>query len=138
MNDLWNRGVKMTDEPEYRDVNPATENLPGKGKTVILLIAGGLALGALTIIGMKIRPVGLSVGIFSFFSGLSMLLRRRQLNYKPGLIMAASGFLMLLANPRFGIVAGFAGYFLVAGAIGLIVFGLFKAIKLSWELGKLS
>ena len=128
----------MSEENEWRDVNPITENLPGKGKTVILLIAGGIMLGVLTIIGMRIRPVGLGVGMFSFFSGITMLLRRRTFNFKPGLILAASGFLMLLANPRFGVVAGFAGYFLVVGAIGLVIFGLFKAIKLSWELGKLS
>jgi len=129
----------MSNEPEeWRNVNSSTENLPDKGKTVILLIAGGIILGILTIIGMRIRPVGLSVGIFAFFSGITMLFRRRLFTYKPGLILTICGFLMLLANPRFGVVAGFAGYFLVAGAIGLVVFGLIKAIKLAWDLGKWS
>jgi len=128
----------MSNEPEWRDANPSLENLPFKGRDVIMFIVGGLVIGILAIIGMRIRPVGLAFGFFAFISGLMMLIRRRKLNYKPGLILAVCGFLMLLANPRFGLVAGFAGYFLVVVAIGLIVFGIFKAIKLAWELGKFS
>jgi len=128
----------MSNEPEWRDANPSTENLPIKGRDVIICIVGGLAIGILAIVGMRIRPVGLAFGSFAFFSGLMMLIRRRQLFYKPALILAASGFLMLLANPRFGVVAGFAGYFLVVLAAGLVLFGIFKAIKLAWELGKFS
>jgi Sec-independent protein translocase protein TatA len=45
---------------------------------------------------------------------------------------------MLLANPRFGVVMSFAGFLLIVIAIGLVVFGLSKAIKLAWELGKFS
>jgi len=125
-------------EPEYKDANPGTENLHGKGRTVILFIAGGLALAILTIVGMRIRPVGLAVGGFTFVSGLMMLIRRKQFFYKPGLIVTLCGFLLLLANPRFGVVAGFAGYFLIIGSIGLVVFGLYKAIKLAWDVGKFS
>jgi hypothetical protein len=126
----------MTNEPEWRDANPSIEDLPNRGRDVIICIIGGIALGVLTIVGMRIRPLGLSFGGFAFISGVMMLVRRRKFNYKPGLIIAVSGFLMLLANPRFGVIAGFAGYFLIVGAIGLFVFGLFKAIKLAWELGK--
>jgi len=125
-------------EPEYKDANPGTENLHGKGRLIIQCIAGGVALFVLTIVGMRLRHVGLIVGCFTFVSGLAMLVRRKKFNYKPGLIVTACGFLMLLANPRFGIVAGFAGYFLVVAAIGLFVFGIFKAIKLSWDVGKWS
>jgi len=128
----------MSNEPEWKDANPNTENLPNKGRTVILFIVGGAALFILTLVGMRLRHIGLAVGGFTFFSGLMMLVRRKNFFYKPGLIVTISGFLMLLANPRFGVVAGFAGYFLVVLAIGLFVFGLFKAIKLSWELGKFS
>jgi len=128
----------MSNEPEWRDANPSTENLPFKGRDVILFIAGGIVVAILAIIGMRIRPVGLAFGFLAFFYGITMLIRRRQLNYKPGLILTAVGFLMLLANPRFGVVAGFAGTILVIGAVGFIVFGIFKAIKLAWELGKFS
>ena len=128
----------MSNEHEWRDVNPQTENLPNRGRNIILFIAGGIALGVLAIVGMRIRPLGLMVGSFTFISGLTMLVRRRKFNYKPGLIITGCGFLLLLANPRFGIVAGFAGYFLVVIAIGLVVFGLLKAIKLAWEVGKFS
>jgi asparagine N-glycosylation enzyme membrane subunit Stt3 len=128
----------VTNEPEWKDASPPPENLPVKGRDVIICIVCGIALGALAIVGMRIRPVGLSIGVFAFFSGIMMMIRRRQLNYKPGLGLAISGFLMLLANPRFGVVAGFAGYFLMVGAIGLFAFGIFKAIKLAWELGKFS
>ena len=126
----------MSNESEYRDVNPQNENLPNKGRNIIHFIVGGLALGILTYVGMKIRPVGLAAGSFTFFSGLSMLVRRKTYKYKPGLIVTACGFLLLLANPRFGIVAGFAGYFSIVFAIGLVVFGLLKAIKLAWDLSK--
>ena len=128
----------MSNEPEWRDANPSTENLPFKGRDVIMFIAGGLVIAILAIVGMRIRPVGLAVGIFALFSGIMMIIRRRQLNYKPGIVLTLSGFLMLLANPRFGVVAGFAGTILVIGAVGLVVFGIFKAIKLAWELGKFS
>jgi hypothetical protein len=128
----------MSNEPEWRDANPSNENLPNRGRSTIILITGGIALLILTIVGMRIRPIGLGVGTFAFVSGLMMLVRRRQFFYKPGLILLGCGFLMLLANPRFGIVMGFAGFLLVAIALGLVVFGIFKAIKLAWELGKFS
>jgi len=126
----------MSNEPEWKDANPSTENLPNRGRTIILFIAGGIALGVLAIVGAVVRPVGLAVGGFTFFSGLMMLVRRKQFFYKPGLIVAVCGFLLLLANPRFGVVAGISNTLLVIGAVGLVVFGLFKAIKLAWELGK--
>jgi len=128
----------MTDEHEWKDVNPVTADLPNKGRTVILCIVGGLVLGALAFIGMRIRPVGLAAGMFAFISGVTMLLRKRKFNVKLGVMVTVAGFLMLLANPRFGVVAGFAGYFLIVGALGLIVMGLFKAVKLSWDLGNRS
>jgi uncharacterized membrane protein YkgB len=128
----------MTDEQEWKDANPATADLPNKGRMVILYIVGGVVLGALAFIGMKIRPVGLAAGTFAFITGITTLIRRRKYYGKIGIVLAVAGFLMLLANPRFGIVAGFAGYFLIVGALGLVVLGLFKAVKLSWDLGKRS
>jgi asparagine N-glycosylation enzyme membrane subunit Stt3 len=130
----------MTNEPEWRDANPATADLPNKGRTVIFCLVGGLALGVLSFVGMRIRPVGLAVGGFAFFSGIGMLLRRRRqkASLKPAVIITAAGFLMLAANPRFGMVAPFAGYCLITGAIGLVVFGLIKAVKLAWDLGNRS
>jgi hypothetical protein len=128
----------MTNEPEWKDVNPTTADLPNKGRTVILCIVGGIVLGALAFLGMRIRPVGLAAGMFAFISGITMLVRRRKVNVKISVMVTVAGFLMLLANPRFGVVAGFAGYFLIVGALGLIVLGLFKAVKLSWDLGNRS
>ena len=129
----------MMNEPEWKDANPETSDLPNKGRAVILCLVGGLALGALSIVGMKIRPVGLVVGTFAFFSGIGALLRMRirgqKANFKIAVIITAAGFLMLAANPRFGMAAPFAGYFLITGAIGLVVFGLIKAVKLAWDLG---
>ncbi|MCL2800971.1 MAG: hypothetical protein FWD28_04355 [Treponema sp.] len=128
----------MSNEPEYKDANTSTENLPNKGRVIIQFIAGGLALIVITIVSMRLRAVGLAVGSFSFISGLTMLVRRKQFFYKPGLIVTVCGFLLLLASPRFGMVAPFAGYILVVVALGLIVFGLIRAIKLAWDLGKFS
>jgi hypothetical protein len=130
----------MTNEPEYWDANPETADLPNKGRAVILCLAGGLAIGVLGFIGMKIRPVGLGIGAFAFFTGIGMFVRkfRQKANLKIAAIVTAAGFLMLLANPRFGVVAAFAGYFLMTGAIGLLVLGLFKAVKLAWDLGNKS
>jgi len=128
----------MTNEPEWRDANPATEDLPNKGRSVIFYIVGGLAMGVLAIIGMKIRVVGLSIGTFAFFTGITMLIRRQKFNAKISVIITIAGFLMLLTYLRFGIVKAFAGYFLITGAIGLVVVGIGKAIKLSWDLGKRS
>jgi hypothetical protein len=130
----------MTNEPEWRNANTETADLPNKGRAVILCLAGGLALGALSFVGMRIRPLGLAVGGFAFFIGIGMLLRmhRQKANLRIAAIITVAGFLMLAANPRFGIVALFAGYFLITGAIGLVVFGLIKAVKLAWDLGNRS
>ena len=121
-------------EPEWRDANPSTADLPNKGRAVIVCIAGGLVLGVLTFIGMRIRTVGLAVGVFALFTGIGILLRRQKARFKTGVALAAAGFLLLLSNPRFGVVAGFAVYFLIVGAIGLAVLGICKAVKLSWDL----
>lgn len=130
----------MTNEPEWRDANPETADLPNKGRTVILCLAGGIALGALGFVGMKIRPVGLAAGTFALFTGIGMLtrMRKRKTDVRIAALITAAGFFMLLANPRFGVVAGFAGYFLMTGAIGLVAMGLFKAVKLAWDLGNRS
>jgi hypothetical protein len=129
-------------EPEWRDANPETADLPNKGRIIILLIAGGLALGLLGIIGMRVRPLGLAVGSFAFVTGIGMILRavkqKISTNIKTAIIITVAGFLMLLANPRFGVVAAFATYFVIVGAIGLVVAGLSKAIKLAWDLQKRS
>jgi hypothetical protein len=132
----------MNEESEWKDVNPITADLPNKGRTIIILIVGGLALGLLGFIGMRVRPLGLAVGTFTFFTGIGMVLRavKRKIHtdLKPAVIITVAGFLMLLANPRFGIVAAFATYFVIVGALGLLVVGLSKAIKLAWDLGKRS
>ena len=130
----------MTKEPEWRNANPETADLPNKGRAVIICLAGGLALGVLSFVGMRIRPVGLAVGGFAFFSGIGMLVRarRQKASLKIAAIITAAGFLMMAAHPRFGIVAPFAIYFLITGAIGLVVFGLIKAVKLAWDLGNRS
>jgi hypothetical protein len=128
----------MTNEPEWKDANPATADLPNKGRTVIICIVGGLVLGVLAFVGMRVRPVGLAAGSFAFISGITMLIRRKKYSVKTSLMLTAAGFLMLLANPRFGVVAGFAGYFLIVGALGLVIFGLIKAVKLCWDLGNRS
>ena len=126
----------MTNEPEWRDANPKTNNLSGRGRIIIQCVASGIALFAITFVGMKFKPVALSVGGFSFLSGLIMLVRRKNLFYKPGLIVASCGFLLLLSYPSIGIVTAISGYLLIVAAIGLIVFGLFKAIKLAWDVKK--
>ncbi|MCL2444056.1 MAG: hypothetical protein FWD13_11420 [Treponema sp.] len=128
----------MSNEPEWRNANPETENLPGKGRIIIQCIIGGIAIMILTIIGIRIRPLGLAVGGFALFFGVMMMLRRHKFNFKRSLIITIAGFLMLLTTPRFGIIVGFAGFLLIAGALGLIVLGLTKAIKLAWDVGKYS
>jgi hypothetical protein len=128
----------MADEPEWKDANPSTENLQGKGRIVIQFILGGIVLLALSIVSLRVRPLGLVVGTAAFLTGIMMLIRRHKINYKTGLIVTVSGFLLLLANPRFGIASALAGYFLIVGAVGLIIFGLLKAIKLAWDVGKYS
>jgi len=126
----------MTNEPEYRDANPKTENLSGRGRIIIQCIAGGIALLAIAVVGMRFKPVALSVGGFSFLSGLMMLVRRKNFFYKPGLIVAFCGFLLLLSYPSIGIVTAVSGTLLIAAAIGLVVFGLSKAVKLAWDVQK--
>ena len=122
-------------EPEWRDANPETADLPGKGRAVIQCIAGGLALGVLCLVGMKVRVVGLAAGSFACISGLGIFLRKRKEQYKIAAILAAAGFLLLLTFSSAALVKAVAGTLLITGSIGLVVFGLFKAVKLSWDLG---
>jgi len=125
-------------ESEWKDANPVTEDLPNKGRTVIMLIAGGLLLGIFAVFGKFLKHVGLAAGVFALIIGIGMLLRgyRKKILNKTGLIVAIAGFLMMLSFPRFGYAAAFAGTLLFIGAAGLVVFGIIKAIKLSWDLGK--
>jgi len=128
----------MTSEPEWKDANPQTEDLPVKGRGVITFIVGGIALGILTFVGMRVRPLGLGIGGFAFIYGIMMIIRKRRLNYKPAIFFIVCGFLMLLAYNQFGAVTGFAVFFLIIGAVALIAFGLIKAIKLAWDVGRFS
>ena len=125
-------------EQEWKDVNPQTADLPDKGREVILCIVGGLVIAVLGFVGMKIRFVGLVVGMVAFMTGIGMIMRKRTTNRKMAFVIAAAGLLMLLTYPAIGMVKAIAAYFLITGAIGLVVFGLFKAVKLSWDLGKRS
>jgi len=126
----------LTNEPEYRDVNPSTEGLSDKGKIIIQCFAGGIALGVLTFLAIAVKPMGLAIGGTVFFYGIMMLARRQKFNFATSLIVTASGFLMLLTVPRVGIMTGIAGTLLIIGAVALIALGLTKAIKLAWDLGK--
>jgi len=128
-------------EPEWKDANPSTADLPNKGRSAIIFIVCGIALFVLSRLGIVIRPLGLAAGIFGFMAGIAMIIRSRKGkgDFKTGLIVTAAGFLMLLANPRMGtITAGIAGTILMIGAVGLVVIGIGKAVKLSWDLGKRS
>ncbi|MCL2230880.1 MAG: hypothetical protein FWC01_07260 [Treponema sp.] len=125
-------------EPEYKDANPGTENLHGKGRIVIQCVVGGIALIALTILGSVVKPLGLFLGGAAFFYGLSMIIRRRKFNLPFHVIITTCGFLLLLTHPRFGIIAGIAPTVLIIGAVGCVVFGLVNAIKLAWDIGKFS
>ena len=124
-------------EQEWKDVNPQTADLPDKGRAVILCIVGGIVIAVLGFVGMKIRFVGLVVGMFAFLTGIGMIVRKHKtINQKMAFVIAAAGLLMLLTYPAIGVVRAIAAYLLITGAIGLVVLGLFKAVKLSWDLGK--
>ena len=126
-------------EQEWKDVNPQTADLPDKGREVILCIVGGIVIAVLGFVGMKIRFVGLVVGMFAFLTGIGMIMRKRTTaNRKMAFVIAAAGLLMLLTYPAIGMVKAIAAYLLITGSIGLVVYGLFKAVKLSWDLGKRS
>ena len=126
------------DEPEWRDANPETADLPNKGRTAIALIFGGLILAVLSFLSRFLRPVGLGAGAIAFFYGIGIFIRKQKNRYKQGVVLIIAGFLLLLSNPRTGIgpVAGIAGTVLFIGALVLVVLGIFKAIEISWKLGK--
>jgi hypothetical protein len=126
-------------DSEWKDANPVTADLPNKGRTAIIYIVSGIVLFALAFLGMRIRPVGLAAGVFILAAGIGIFIRRQKARFKEGIAFTVAGFLLLLANPRFGgVTAAIAGTALFIGAIGLVVLGIFKAIKISWDLGKRS
>ena len=126
-------------EQEWKDVNPQTADLPDKGRAVILCIVGGIVLLIMGLIGIRFRHVGLVVGMFAFLTGIGMIIRKRKTtNRKIAFFLAVSGLLLLLTYPTIGLVKIIAGTLLYILPIGLIAFGLVKAVMLSWDLGKRS
>jgi len=119
----------------WKDVTP-TEDLPNKGRTAIILIATGVAMFVLTFISARFRIVGLAVGGGAFVSGLLMFMRRQKHRYRYAAALAAAGFLLLLTFTPIGPVRIISIYLLIVGAIIMVVFGIGKAIKLSWDLGQ--
>jgi len=99
----------------------------------IFLIVFGIVFHFLGFIGMRIRPFGLIIGILALIVGILIFLLKQKVNYKVAIILTITGSLMLLVNPRFGIIAPFAGYFLLLGSIGLFIFGLIKLLILKSE-----
>jgi len=99
----------------------------------IFLIVFGIVFLFLCFIGMRIRPIGLIIGILALIVGILIFFIKRKINYKVAIILTITGSLMLLANPRFGIIAPFAGYFLLLGLIGLFVIGLIKLLILKFK-----
>jgi hypothetical protein len=86
-----------------------------------------------------VRPLGLAAGVFCLVTGIGILIRKQKARFKEGIALTVAGFLMLLSYPRFGVVtAAIAGTALFIGSIGLVVLGIFKAIKISWDLGNRS
>ena len=128
----------MSNEPEWKDVNPATENLPNKGRIIIQFIAGGVALLVLSIISMRIRPVGLVIGGIAFFYGIIMMTRRQKFNFKISLMVTICGFLLLLVSMPHPVIKLIVFYILLAVALGFIIYGLVKAVSLAWDVGKFS
>lgn len=123
----------MSNEPEWKDVNPQTEDLSNKGKIIIQFIVGGLALCVLAAVGSINKTLGVGIGSFVFISGLMMLIRRRQFLYAPGILVAISGFFLMLS-----IVVKNVIFVTFPFGVGLIIVGLVKAINLAWDLGKFS
>jgi hypothetical protein len=128
-------------DSEWKDANPVTADLPNKGRAAIIYIVAGIVLFVLTVLSKVVRPLGLAAGVFCLVTGIGILVRRQKAKFKEGIALTVAGFLMLLSYPRFGVVFGvvtaaIAGTALFIGAIGLVVLGIFKAIKISWDLGK--
>ena len=121
----------MSNEPEWRDANTSTENLPNKGKVIIQLIFGGIAFCILAAVCSILKHLGIGIGGFLFIFGLMMLLRKKHLFYAPGLIVAIAGFLLMLSiviKPMIFITFPFG--------VGLIIAGIVKAVNLAWDVQK--
>jgi len=115
-------------------INDNKTKISSKYGFPIFLIIFSILLFLLAIIGMRIRPLGLIIGILVLINGIIMFLIKQKAYIKFAIISTIAGTLMLFTNPRFGIIAGFAGYLLVLGSIGLMFWGLIKLIILG--LGK--
>ena len=125
-------------EPEWRDVNPETADLPNKGRSAITFIACGLLLGFLTIVGLAKPVVGLAIGGFALFTGIGIFIRRQKFKYKTAAIITIAGFLMMLSYTKVPAMMVISRTLLVIGAVGLVFMGIGKALKISWDLGKRS
>jgi len=115
---------------QVKEQNNILTLITSKNGFPIFLIVFGIVLFLLGFIGMRIRLYGLIIGILALIVGIVIFLLQQKVYNKIAVILTITGSLMLISNPRFGIIAPFAGYFLILGSVGLFIFGLIKLLIL--------
>jgi hypothetical protein len=106
----------------------STKTLAKQGVAAIGMIAGGVFLFIIEALA-RFRVVGLVMGAVAGIVGVSALLSKDPDDKKPGLIITAAGFLVILSKTGIPILRSLAPTLLNIGAVGLLVMGIWKGIK---------
>ncbi|MCL2759223.1 MAG: hypothetical protein FWD22_03340 [Treponema sp.] len=117
----------MDDNENIRDI-PSTSSLSKLGITALGYIAGGVFLFLLNVIA-RFKVFGLIVGVLVCLVGIGSLFSRNPADRKAGIIITAAGALVVLSKTGIPGIAIISGVLLTIGAIGLIVLGIFNAVK---------
>jgi hypothetical protein len=115
----------------------STKNLAKQGVTAICMLGGGLFL---LVVGtlIRFRVVGLVIGVLTGIVGIFALLSKDPDDRKPGLLITAAGFLVILSKTGIPVLRSLAPALLIIGALGLMAMGVWKGIQFLKGLGRRS
>ncbi|MDR1106103.1 MAG: hypothetical protein LBL44_07080 [Treponema sp.] len=113
------------------DIEPysSSKNLTKQGVTAVFSLAAGGFLFIMSVVGGRLPLVGLVLGGLAALAGIFALLSRDPAGKKPGLVLALSGALGLLARAKIPLLTSVAGTVLGIGAVGFIALGIWNGIK---------
>jgi hypothetical protein len=77
----------------------------------------------------RFRVLGLVLGAAAGIVGITALLSKDPDDKKPGVIITAAGVLVILSKTGIPVLRSLAPTLLSIGAVGLLVMGVWKAIK---------
>jgi hypothetical protein len=92
------------------------------------MIGGGIFLFIMEALA-RFRVLGLVIGAAAGIVGIAALLSKDPDDKKPGIIITAAGFLVILSRTGIPVLKSLAPTLLSIGAVGLLVMGIWRGIQ---------